>query len=212
MQTALACGLSAILGIYGCDSNTVALPDTPAQSANGAPQGSFATTNDADCLPAIDLIDQHGRPVSLAALKGKTILVDFIYTSCATACPVLTTRFAQIASQLGSDLGKRITMVSITIDPEHDHPAQLLEYAKTHDADRNGWLLLTGTPADIDRVLHIYRLKREREADGTIAHVTTSFLLGTDGRQMRMYDTMEVAPATVIGDVDRVLAQGLAHG
>jgi cytochrome oxidase Cu insertion factor (SCO1/SenC/PrrC family) len=99
-------------------------------------------------------------------------------------------------------------MVSITIDPEHDHPAQLFEYAKTHDANRRGWLLLTGKPEDIDAVLRRYQIKRERESDGTIAHVATSFLVDANGKQLRMYNAMEVAPATVIADVERALVKG----
>jgi protein SCO1/2 len=121
---------------------------------------------------------------------------------------VLTSRFAQIANRLGSKLGSQITIVSVTLDPEHDHPPQLLEYAKTHDADRKGWLLLTGKPEDIDAVLRIYRIKRERESDGTIAHVATSFLVGADGKQMRTYNAMEVAPNTVVGDIEHALANG----
>jgi cytochrome oxidase Cu insertion factor (SCO1/SenC/PrrC family) len=200
----------ALLGItaFGCDSNTAPIPDEPAQSSSGPSNGSFASSNDADCLPTIALVDQHGAKVSLAALKGKPVLIDFIYANCDSACPLMTARFAQIAGRLGSNLGTKVTMVSITIDPEHDHPAQLLDYAKTHAADRDGWLLLTGKPADIDAVLHIYGLKREREADGSVAHVTTSFLVGPNGRQIRMYATLEVTPDTVVGDIDRALPKG----
>jgi protein SCO1 len=203
---------TALTGIvFGCETNTTPIPDAPVESSNESPNGSsngsFASSNTADCLPAIDLVDQHGARVSLEVLKGKPVLIDFIYANCATACPVLTSRFAQIAGKLGGSLGTRVTMVSVTIDPEHDHPAQLLDYARTHDADRKGWLLLTGTPADIEAVLRVYQLKRERETDGTIAHVTTSFLLGPDGKQIRMYDTMEVAPDTVVGDIDRTFSQ-----
>jgi len=71
-----------------------------------------------------------------------------------------------------------------------------------------GWLLLTGKPEDIDAVLRIYRIKRERESDGTIAHVATSFLVGADGKQMRTYNAMEVAPNTVVGDIEHALANG----
>jgi cytochrome oxidase Cu insertion factor (SCO1/SenC/PrrC family) len=186
---------------FGCETNSTPISDSSAQSSNG----SFAPNNTADCLPAIDLINQRGAKVSLASLKGKPVLVDFIYANCATACPVLTARFAQIATRLGGELGAKVTMVSITIDPEHDYPAKLLDYAKTHDADRDGWLLLSGSPADVDAVLRVYRLKRQREPDGTIVHVTTSFLLGPDGRQQRIYNTIEVAPETVVGDIDGAL-------
>jgi cytochrome oxidase Cu insertion factor (SCO1/SenC/PrrC family) len=211
LRIVFAAGLIGVTAC-GCDSNTAPIPDAPAQSSNGSSNGSFAANDTADCLPAIALADQHGAKVSLAALKGKPVLIDFIYANCATACPVLTARFAQIAGKLGGDLGTKVTMVSITIDPEHDHPAQLLDYARTHNADRDGWLLLTGQPADIDALLRIYQLKREREPDGTIAHVTTSFLVGADGRQIRMYDTMEVAPDTVVSDIDVALARALPKG
>jgi len=198
LRIALVAGFIGIAA-FGCNSNTAETPEPASQS----PRGSFAANNPADCLPAIDLVDQHGAKVSLAALKGKPVLINFIYASCATVCPLMTSRFVQIAGNLGGDLGTKVTMVSITIDPEHDHPAQLLDYARTHNADRKGWLMLTGTPADIETVMRIYRLNREREPDGSIAHVTTSFLVGADGRQIRMYSTMEVSPDTVVGDLER---------
>jgi protein SCO1/2 len=204
IRIVLTFALAGFGAAAGCQTNTAPISDAPAQSTNG----SFASSNPADCLPAITLIDQHGAAISLASLKGRLVLIDFIYANCATACPVLTSRFAQIANRLGAELGSRITMVSITLDPEHDHSRQLLDYAKTHDATRDGWLLLTGKPEDIDAVLRLYRLKREREPDGTIAHVATSFLVGPNGRQIRMYNAMEVAPATVISDIERALAKG----
>lgn len=207
LRIALVAAPIALVAIVGCNSNSASISDTPAE-----PTGSFAPNNTVDGLPAINLIDQHSAKVALAALKGKPVLIDFIYANCGTACPLMTSRFAQIAGKLGGDLGTKVTMVSITIDPEHDHPAQLLDYARTHNADRDGWLMLTGTPADIEAVMRIYRLNREREPDGTIAHVTTSFLVGADGRQIRMYDTMEVAPDTVVDDIDRAFSRALPKG
>ena len=192
------------LGATGCQSNTVPIPDTPAQTSDG----SYPSNNPADCLPAMTLVDQFGHPASLAALKGRLVLIDFIYADCASACPILTARFARIARLLGPRLGKQITLVSVTIDPEHDHPARLLDYARTHDAAYPGWLFLTGRPAAIDALLAIYKLKRERAADGTITHVGLSFLIGPDGRQLRMYNAMEAPPAMVVADVDRALPPG----
>jgi cytochrome oxidase Cu insertion factor (SCO1/SenC/PrrC family) len=196
--------LLASLGAAGCQSNSEAISDTSAQSSDG----SYPSNNPADCLPAMTLIDQFGHPTSLAALQGRLVLIDFIYADCASACPVLTARFARIARLLGPRLGKDVTLVSVTIDPEHDHPARLLDYARTHDAAHPGWLFLTGRPADIDALLAIFKLKRERETDGTITHVGLSFLLGPDGRQLRMYNAMEAPPAIVVADVDRVLPPG----
>jgi len=55
-------------------------------------RGDYPAANGNDCLPAVTLIDQHGASVSLASLKGKPVLIDFIYTSCASTCPLLTKR------------------------------------------------------------------------------------------------------------------------
>jgi protein SCO1/2 len=188
----------------GCDRNSSAISATPAATDNG----SFAAHSDADCLPDIPLIDQHGHRVSLASLKGRPVLVDFIYANCPTACPLLTAKFAQVAKLLGPELGKKVTLVSVTIDPEHDHPAQLLEYAKSHEADYKGWLFLTGKPSDVINVMRLYQLRRERQPDGTLSHVATCFLIGPDGRQERLYDAFDVKAATVVADVDQAAARG----
>ena len=77
---------------------------------------------------------------------------------------------------LGPKLGKQVTFVSISIDPEHDRPAELEKYARARGADEAGWLFLTGTPAQIDRVLTLYHLERTRYPDGTVNHAVASFL------------------------------------
>ena len=189
--------------LAGCGKNVSPIPATGADSGTG----SYAAVNTADCLPAITLTDQHGRSVSLAALKGKPVLIDFIYTRCKTECPLLTSRFSAIARLLGPSLGAQATMVSITIDPAHDHPAELLEYAKAHGAELSGWLFLSGSAKDIAKVAALYGLRIEQDADGSVAHIATSFLLGPDGHQARIYNALEVAPETVAADISRVPAR-----
>jgi cytochrome oxidase Cu insertion factor (SCO1/SenC/PrrC family) len=167
--------------------------------------GSYAAANTSDCLPAVTLVDQHGRDVTLASLKGRPVLIDFIYTMCPGPCPLMTSRMAAVAKLLGPKLGQRVTFVSISIDPEHDRPAVLESYARARGADESGWLFLTGTPARIDQVLALFDMKRTRNADGTLNHATASFLLGPDGRQVRQYQPLEVKASTVVADIDRVL-------
>jgi protein SCO1/2 len=203
-RTARLLTLILILALSGCEKNFSTIATTRTDDGGG----SYAATSTADCLPSISLVDQYGHECSLASLKGKPILIDFIYTGCTTACPLLTAKFAQIAKMLGPELGSNVTMVSITIDPEHDHSADLLKYARLYQADYRGWLFLSGRPADIATVLRIFNLRRERDKDGTIAHVATAFLLGPDGRQARLYNALEVPPRTVVADVGRELARG----
>ncbi len=170
--------------------------------------GDYPAANGNNCLPEVSLIDQHGATISLASLKGKPVLIDFIYTSCASTCPMLTAKMAAIAHQLGPALGADVTIVSITLDPEHDSPAELAKYAKSHDAGGNGWIFLTGTPAQIDQVLALFKLRRTRESDGSITHSIEAFLLGPDGHQIRQYNALDVSPDAVAADVDRARSKG----
>src|ERR1700733_14000211 len=141
------------------------------RSEDAGPGGGYAVLDSSDCLAPTALLDQHGQKVSLADLKGKPILFDFIYTSCPGECLALTMRMKRIASALGPELGKPVRLVSITVDPEHDQPKQLLQYASDQGADLNGWLFLTGTPAEIDDVMGRFKLIRERHSDGSVDHV-----------------------------------------
>ena len=166
--------------------------------------GDYPASNGNNCLPDVSLIDQHGQAISLASLKGKPVLIDFIYTSCASTCPVLTSKIAAVARELGPALGANVTIVSITLDPEHDGPAQLAAYAKSQTADSKSWLFLTGKPADIDQVLAAFKLRRMRESDGSIMHSVSAFLLGPDGHQIRQYNALDVSAKTVAADIDRV--------
>ena len=170
--------------------------------------GDYPAANDNDGLPAISLVDQHGTAVSLASLKGKPVLVDFIYTSCASTCPRLTAKMVEVARELGPELGPQATIVSITLDPEHDSPAELAKYAKVQGADNVGWLFLTGPPAQIDQVLAQYKLRRDRESDGSVTHSVSAFLLGRDGKQVRQYNALDVSAKSVAADVNDALSKG----
>jgi len=170
--------------------------------------GDYSAANRADCLPNITLQDQDGRSVSLASLKGRPVLVDFIYTSCPGPCPMLTAKLASIAKLLGPKLGAKVELISITLDPEHDHPAELRQYADKQGASENGWLFLTGTPDQIDRVLSAFDLVRQREPDGSVTHNVASFLLGPDGRQIRQYNGLTVRPEAVVSDIEAALQRG----
>jgi protein SCO1/2 len=162
----------------------------------------------ADCLPGVTLTDQHGKPVSLASLKGKPVLVDFIYTSCPGECVVTTNRMAKVAERLGGELGSKVTLVSITIDPEHDGPAQLLYYARHENADRGGWLFLTGTPKQIDSELANFHLVRQRDSDGSIEHITQFFLLGPDGHERLIIDPMQTTSDNIAARLEQAEAAG----
>jgi protein SCO1/2 len=94
-------------------------------------------------LPAFEMTDQTGQPFGTRELAGKVWVADFIFTSCATACPTLTQQMANI-QQRAKRLGPDFHLVSFTVDPERDTPARLAEYAARYKADAHKWSFLTG--------------------------------------------------------------------
>ena len=89
-------------------------------TAVGCHRGSQDSAASASVLTDTKLVDQNGNTVVLSSLKGKPLVVDFIYTSCPGPCLMETAKFANVALRLGNDLGSKVTLVSISVDPEHD--------------------------------------------------------------------------------------------
>jgi protein SCO1/2 len=178
-----------------------------------APDGFIAPSSTADCLPNITLTDANGHQVSLASLKGKPVLFDFFYTTCPGPCLMLTQRMKMIADQLGASLGTKAWLVSITVDPEHDRQQQLLDYTREQGAaDVKGWYFLTGSPQQVDQVMARFKLKRQRESDGSVDHVLEFFLVGPDGHQMVQYLASDTDPTKIAGDVERAASGQQAVG
>ncbi len=162
----------------------------------------------ASVLTDTKLVDQNGNTVTLTSLKGKPLVVDFIYTSCPGPCLMETAKFANVALRLGNDLGSKVTLVSITVDPEHDGPKQLLDYSRQQGADEKGWYFLTGGPGDIDRALAGFKLSRQVEPDGSVGHLVDMMLIGPDGRLIREYNGEIVKAQDIVDDVRKTLNKG----
>jgi protein SCO1/2 len=96
--------------------------------------------------PTFQLTDQAGATFDSQSLKGHVTLLDFIYTHCTDACPLLSATFQEAQRKLADDklLGSKITLVSLSVDPQHDTPTVLAEYGQQFKADPNGWKMLTG--------------------------------------------------------------------
>ncbi|MGB0058562.1 SCO family protein [Candidatus Binatus sp.] len=173
----------------------------------GCHNGS-TTDSAASVLTNTKLVDQNGDTVELASLKGKPLVVDFIYTSCPGPCLMETAKFANVALRLGNDLGSKVTLVSITVDPEHDGPKQLLDYSHQQGADEKGWYFLTGVPADVDKALAGFKLARQVQPDGSVGHMVDMMLVGPDGRLVREYNGEVVKAQDIVDDVKKTLSNG----
>ncbi len=104
-------------------------------------------------VPDFLLMDRSGRQVTLAELKGKIWIANFIYTSCPDTCPIQSAQVKELQAEFMNE--KDLRLISITVDPERDTRKVLTEYANRFGADSERWLFLTGGKEAI------YRLAQE---------------------------------------------------
>jgi protein SCO1/2 len=95
--------------------------------------------------PGFALTDQDGHPFDAAKLRGHVWVADFIFTHCATFCPIMTSAMAEFQRASAAAGMNDVRMASFTVDPDRDTPAVLKEYARINGADGSRWTFLTGT-------------------------------------------------------------------
>ena len=86
-------------------------------------------------------------------MEGRTVVINFIYTHCKDACPLITQKMLQVRDLLGDRFNKEVFFITITSDPARDTPAELKKFAQKQSADVPGWLFLTGSKENISTIL-----------------------------------------------------------
>jgi protein SCO1 len=139
----LAAGL--VLAPLSFGAGSVAHNAADPVSLSDHPQGTLIARMDYK-VPQVQLVRQDGKSVSLAEElnDGRPVVMNFIYTTCETTCPLSSATFSLFAKRLGPDRSK-VHMVSISIDPEQDTPERLRAYARKFGAGPE-WQHYTGTP------------------------------------------------------------------
>lgn len=117
-------------------------------------------------IPDIEVIDQDGGTHRLYSdlIKGRTVAITFLYTSCKTSCPAMTGLFGAVQQKLQAESRRPVTLLSISIDPVTDRPVQLKAVAKQFSA-APGWYFLTGTAPDVARLLSAFDVGRSALSD-----------------------------------------------
>jgi cytochrome oxidase Cu insertion factor (SCO1/SenC/PrrC family) len=98
-------------------------------------------------VPEFSLVERSGKKTSLAALRGKVWIADFLYTNCTETCPLQTADMAKLQEQWIKE--SDLELVSFSVDPERDTPRVLSQYADRFKADAERWLFLTGGKEEI---------------------------------------------------------------
>jgi cytochrome oxidase Cu insertion factor (SCO1/SenC/PrrC family) len=139
--------------------------------------------------PAFSLTSQHGRPVTLAGLRGKVVLLTFLDPVCTSDCPLIAQEFRQAGQLLGA-AGRQVELVAIVANPV-DYQ---LGYTRAFDAQENlaavpNWLYLTGSLSQLQQMWSAYGIAADIEpAGGMIAHNDVAFAIDSRGRVRREFN------------------------
>jgi protein SCO1/2 len=154
------------------------------------------------------LTTQDGGRLGLRDLRGKVVVVTFVYVSCTDTCPILTAKLASLGEPLGADLGAHVVFIAITVDPERDTPAVLRDYARHHGVRPPGWAFLTGTPAEIREVARRYGVYARRAPGGDVDHTFLTSIVDRGGMLRVQYLGVRFNPDEFLGDLRSVLQEG----
>lgn len=184
MRPALALAIVLCLGATAFWMGTDGLRAFTAEQAR-----RLAVQEHPQPLPAIALEDQHGNRFALPDLRGKRVLVEFIYTRCRSICLALGTAFQQIRAELAkARAGKDVVLLSISFDPR-DQRAALAAHAKMYRADREGWIFARAVnPAELPALLHAFGIVVVPTPDGEFDHNAAIHLVDAEGRLARIFD------------------------
>ena len=117
-------------------------------------------------IPDIELLDQNGQKIHFYTdlVKGQTVVINFIFTTCTTICPPLGATFARVQKQLGDKVGREVRFISISVDPATDTPERLKAWGeKFHAGD--GWTFVTGNKPQVDELLRALGASSARRED-----------------------------------------------
>ena len=136
------------------------------------------------------------------AMKDKVVLINFVFTQCGDACPLITAKLVQTKKELGELFGKDVRFLSLSIDPRHDRPQDLAKFARKFDAVHPEWLFLTGEPANVEAVV-----KKLGSWTEDIESHSTAIIIGSP-RQGKWKKVRPDAPPKVIAEELRHLVAG----
>jgi protein SCO1/2 len=170
--------------------------------------GSFGAEGPPEALdpsPSFELIDQDARPFASSSLRGRAVLVDFIFTNCGGPCPIQTGLHAAVQRRLAPELRERVALVSISVDPERDTPERLRAYALARGADLSNWWFLTGPKPAVEAALRGFAIGVDARAGAELLHTTASFVLDPAGRIARRLTGIEHSPEELEAALREVL-------
>jgi len=151
-------------------------------------------------IPDVNCLDQNGKKLRFNTdlVKGKVVVISFIYTSCTYLCTRIGESTARLQTALGDRLGRDVHLISVSTDPVTDTPEKLRAWATRLKA-KDGWTLVTGEKPEMDRLLRVLT----GDATGQKSH-SPLLLIGNEATNVWAESYAFENPAKVIQQIDRV--------
>lgn len=151
--------------------------------------------------------NQLGKTVSLATLKGKPRLITMFFASCTYACPRIAADIVRLHGLLGPEERERLGVVMVSLDPERDSPAALVEFVSRNNLGGIDPLMLTGSASDVRSLAALLGVRYRKEANGDISHSSKLVLLDAEGVIVEVIEGLGAEPAPLV-DALRSLGSG----
>lgn len=154
------------------------------------------------------LTDQDGKEFRFQSLRGKVVLITFIFTTCPDFCPLLTAKLSHIQQKLQAERKNGYFLLTITTDPEIDKPSVLKSYGERYRADLRSWAFLTGDKKNLTKVWDTFGVKVKRLSNGQVQHTGLTVLVDREGIQRVNYFGDRWQEKEILKDLETLAAGG----
>jgi protein SCO1 len=192
-------GLLLLVAVLaGCGSSKAAQTTT-------APKQRFAggELTPPKTAPPIALHDANGTPVTLAAQRGRYVLVTFIYTHCPDVCPLITKNLNAALRVIGPSARKQVRVLAVSVDPVGDTPKAVKAYAREKHLFPQ-FQYLIGTRAELRRVWKAWHVLAVETKPDLVDHVAYTALIDANGKERVLYDS-SVHATQVVHDLQALM-------
>lgn len=197
---------AALVASAGVVVTLTALSGVPA--GGGTPEFPAAGLRTEIPAPDLDLLNHEGQPVCLAELEGRVVLLTAVYATCGYTCPMIMGQAQRAVAALDPAERASLTVIGVTLDPEHDTPAVLAAMAEAQGIATPLYQLATGEPARVERVLDQMGVARRRDPEtGIIDHANVFLLVDRRGRVAYRFSLGELQESWLIAALHHLIAE-----
>ena len=164
--------LTLCFGVISCSTNT-----------------SFLGTelDNTDIAPKFSLLNQMGHATGLSDMRGKVVILTFLYTSCHDTCPLVARKLHQTAELLGKDIDK-VELIAVSVDPSRDSVEKAFDYSNTHGMTEI-WNFLVGSENELRPVWEYYWAG----IVGEHTHIDDAYRASGDGNETTIYGENKIS-------------------